>query len=475
MFRRWLCAVMPALVGAVRPVLAQGNPSVADAPGPAALSGFRGVAVDSIHGGPLVGAVVSVLQTKRRATTDEHGRFRIDSVPAGTYRLALSHAILDTLGLDLPTNPIELPRDRYVDIILATPSGRALRRVFCEETDTVATPSLVMGRVKDADTDAPVAGARVSLVFDKINASQTVGVHRVQLVRSATTRSDGTYVICGLANDTRGTLRADHAGMTTAEVEVALNNDVIALRSLSTGSPPAAASEGARQGGQAALRGVVLDSLGRPVAGAMVMVTETAASTLSGSNGEFSLVGLPSGTRELTVRHLGFAPSSLPVELTVRAPKVVTVHLSMVGPMLPRVVIATRADSGLSRVGFTERKRSSMGYFIMPSDVTRIRPEIATDLLATVPGLRVSESSNGLKVITPARAGGTFGGSCVNVFVDRAPMTFLRPGELDTAVPVADIAAIESYSAESVPMEFEVPGKSCATVVIWTHTKVGDH
>ena len=85
---RWLSALI------IAPMLAQAQssktkptaapPPPASAPAPAAsagapVSGAVGVVGDSIHGGPLVGAVVSLVGTDRKGTTDSTGKFRIDS------------------------------------------------------------------------------------------------------------------------------------------------------------------------------------------------------------------------------------------------------------------------------------------------------------------------------------------------------------------------------------------------------------
>src|ERR1019366_6005163 len=63
--------------------------------------------------------------------------------------------------------------------------------------------------------------------------------------------------------------------------------------------------------------------------------------------------------------------------------------------------------------------------------------------------------------------------ACVNVFVDRSPWSSLMAGDLDTAFPVADVVAVEVYGGIAVPAEFTVPGKNCATVVVWTRTSIG--
>ena len=97
---------------------------------------------------------------------------------------------------------------------------------------------------------------------------------------------------------------------------------------------------------------------------------------------------------------------------------------------------------------------------------------VVSELMATIPGFQVA-NVNGQTVIQPTRQVSGQGGYCVNVFVDRAPWTSLTPGDFDTAFPIGDVAAVETYAGNSVPVEFTMPGKSCATIVIWTRTKVG--
>ena len=62
-----------------------------------------GIAVISIHGGYLKGALVTLVGTSLSAITDTAGYFQITQVPRGTFALRLSHPYLDTLGI-LPTN-----------------------------------------------------------------------------------------------------------------------------------------------------------------------------------------------------------------------------------------------------------------------------------------------------------------------------------------------------------------------------------
>jgi hypothetical protein len=353
-----------------------------------------------------------------------------------------------------------------------------------------------MGRVRDADSRAPVAGAQVSLVFSATMVTRTDGVRHVERVRRATTEADGTYAICGLERDVHGTVQVERSGVTTAEVETALNGNVIALRSLTVGSgdvvaapdtprsPPDSTRPVGASGqfasttrallrGKASVAGFVLDSSGSPLPGAVVAVIATAATTRTGLRGEFALVDLPSGTQELTVRDVGFEPTTLSVELTVREPRSVTIRLRRATPSLAPVVVTSKTDSALSRLGFFDRQKSSAGHFITPDEVKQAQPRVVTDLMFLVPGWQVQTNSSGLTVLLPPRSAYAEGASaCVNVFLDGALLTRLAPGEFDSAIAARDVVAMEVYSGASVPAEFAKAGQNCVTIVVWTHARV---
>lgn len=495
-----LCTVVAAIAVIASAPRASAQPATgthAQADTPA--SGFIGVVVDSIHGGPLVGVEVTVVGTGRSARSDVRGRFRIDSVPAGAYRLAISHPLFDTLGISPTTQQITVAPHRYVVVALGTPSARTLRQELCASSDTTATPSFIMGRVRDADTGRPAAGAHVSMEYSTTAVTLAGGVRRDTRVRRAIADGDGTYVICGLESDLHGTLQAESAGVTTGEVATSLDGKVIALRSLSTGtaeigevsvrSNAAGASPDTSSGtrgtgltattlqrvqrGRASVTGFVLDSAGSPVVGALVVVTSTAATARTGARGEFTLVELPSGTQELAVRNVGFDPAMLPVELSIRATQSVTIHLQRAPPSLPPVVVTSKTEASLIRLGFYDRQKASAGFFLTPDEVAKAQPRVVTDLMYLVPGWQVQTNSSGLTVLLPPRSAYAEGASsCMNVYVDHALLTRLAPGEFDSAIPARDVVAVEVYSRSTVPAEFARAGQSCVTIVVWTRARV---
>lgn len=183
------------------------------------------------------------------------------------------------------------------------------------------------------------------------------------------------------------------------------------------------------------------------------------------------LDSLPAGTQAITVRHLGYAPTEVSVELSSRTPARVSVQMGPYVPELTPVEVVSRQDQGLERVGWTSRKRgAASGYFLSPEQIESRKATQFTDLLTTTPGIRV-QGSMGRMFITATRTAGRAG--CVNVYVDGSRWQQLEAGDLDSFVRPQDVAAIEVYpGGGSMPVEFQSSGGDCAAVVVWTKLNV---
>src|SRR5580692_1745793 len=57
--------------------------------------------------GPVHSAFGSILGV----VADSAGRFRIDSVPPGTYRIGIFHPLLDSLALSIASAPVNITAD----------------------------------------------------------------------------------------------------------------------------------------------------------------------------------------------------------------------------------------------------------------------------------------------------------------------------------------------------------------------------
>ena len=459
--------------------------AAANEPGASTTAYLQGVAVDSIHGQPLIGAAVQLDGTDRLGITDSLGRFLIDSIKPGSYKVLVDHDILDTLGISLSTAPMEFVANNVTRVVIAVPSPDFLASRFCTPARRALGPGVLVGRVREPDSPNAAVGARVSFVwFDPDPApvaGMSIKIKKQPRVREATVGEDGTYRLCGLPEKYEGKLQAQRKdGGTTAEVSVEQDGGLLALRSMSVAPlAVAAANTDTTKGaparvmkGSARVSGRVLNKAGAPVEGARVsLVGPGGASTTTRASGDFSLDSLPAGTQALAVRHLGYAPQEVTVELSARTPQRVSVQLGAYVPELERVEVVSQIDQGLDRVGFTGRKRGAAGgYFITPQMIENRKAAQFTDLLTTAPGIRI-QGDMGHMYITSTRTAGRTG--CVTVYVDGAQWQQLQPGDLDGFVRPEEAAAIEVYSAgAATPVEFQTSGGDCAAVVIWTKLNV---
>jgi hypothetical protein len=471
-----LCLAAPRQAAAQQGAPAQqGNP----------LAAVTGSVIDSIHGGvPLVGATVKIGTTNRQAVTDSGGRFRIDSIPPGEHNLMLLHPLLDTLGIQITTRAVAFQPGASLAVELAVPSAQRVIELSCPRAWIARGPSALVGKVLDADTDKPLAGAKVSLVWQELSLTE---LRRVPRVREATVGPDGSYKICGLPSGVDGTVQATFEGRKTAIVRVVMDEtSPLGFQSLRIGravvaeAPPdtaaraggAAAADTApvRLRGQARLTGRVINAAGAPIANARVDVQGTGAATLSREDGSFAFTDLPSGTQALVVRQLGFEPVEMAVELSSRQPKRVTVTMANPARVLdPVPVIAKKDAEGLDKVGFNRRQKAGFGYFMTPEEIESRQATRMTDLFRTIPSLRVVPS--GMDYVVEGARDAT--GGCVRYVVDGAPYQALFPGDIDRIMPPHEVAAIEVYTGSNTPAEFQAPGGSaCTTIVMWSRFRV---
>src|SRR5262249_1277155 len=115
-------------------------------------------------------------------------------------------------------------------------------------------------------------------------------------------------------------------------------------------------------------------------------------------------------------------------------------------------------------------RKTGLGKYFGPEDLERLKPNYLSDLMSRAPGIRIDYDNRGRRTLVGSRGG--IGQGCVNIFVDRVPWHLFEPGDVDTDLPMSNIAAVEAYAGIGVPAEFVVPLSSCATVVVWTRTAV---
>lgn len=229
----------------------------------------------------------------------------------------------------------------------------------------------------------------------------------------------------------------------------------------------------------AELRVLVRDAEGGAVADAQVSARPHATAVPDGAlgseerRGTTDAVGavtlqLPVGLANITVRRLGFTPHDLTADVRAGQTTTVTVNLFSASQELNEVTVSDERTADVTFMeGFNERRRKGIGTFVTREQIARRRPVVMSDMLRTVPGLRMV-FINGQQVPRFSRSMG-------RTNIDCPPQYWIDGMRVDNynidQMQPADIEGLEFYGLSSTPSQF-LRGSSgtsnCGTIVIWT-------
>ncbi|HEX9128217.1 MAG TPA: carboxypeptidase regulatory-like domain-containing protein [Gemmatimonadaceae bacterium] len=424
-----------------------------------------GVVVDSLNGRFLSGADVIIEGTKATLETDSLGKFEIDSLAPGTYQVGVFHPLLDTLGITLVTKPFRIGPDSSSFVLLAVPSAPTIIRGACADKPGGGDKSAVIGHVYDPETLQPIAQAEVSVAWAEIEVSKEFGIRRTARLMRDSTDLLGTFKICGLPSSLQATLQARRGSAVTAEIPVELGEkpaDLLARTLLLS------TADSSTKVGNATVSGVVLLEGSSTGGGSRVELVGTDIVAMTNDKGEFTMRNLPSGSKVLLARHLGFGAGAVPVDLSSREEKRVTIKLPKFLAFMDPVLVTARRSAALDKIGFTQRKKSGFGYFIGPERLENMHPNSVTNILRMVPGLRITYGPQG-DIVSSSRG---VGSGCVRYFLDDIPYTEVTPGDINTFVAGGEVVAVEVYQDTSTPAQYVHGGGSCTTIVLWTRFKI---
>ncbi len=218
-------------------------------------------------------------------------------------------------------------------------------------------------------------------------------------------------------------------------------------------------------GAQAVVSGIVMDSIGAPLAGVSVSVSGIPITSSTDESGKFRLSGVPAGQANLRVRRLGFTPVDRSVNTTSgQSLEGVEIRMATVPSTLSAVIInASRPQYTGRLAGFYQRmERRSSGHFISRDEIDRKNYRQLSQLLRTVPGV----NSVALKVGNGIRMRGR--GCRPLVWIDGVPMP---AGEVDLdAFPTNTLQGIELYAEANPPSELQGLGSvsNCGTIALWS-------
>ena len=214
-----------------------------------------------------------------------------------------------------------------------------------------------------------------------------------------------------------------------------------------------------------AVSGVVTDSGGHALGNVEVMLMRSGRAVRTDSAGHFMLAAIPAGPNDIGFRRVAFEPVIVSLRIPADDTTDVEVHLGGITPLLPAVIVNDRVERSRVLEQFEARRRLGVGHFVTRADIERRRPNVLSEYMRMVPGVRITTLDNGRTALRFAR---NPRGNCPpQYFVDGIPASNF---DIDEVLP-GDVEGVELYAgAAGVPPQFNrFNGTSiCGTILIWT-------
>jgi len=467
---------------------------------------LEGTVKGTLASRPIGGAQVSLVRLESDTSlaistrVDLRGRFHVDSLPAGHYLVQVSHPTLDSLDMALPTDRLVIADGRTTRSDLLVPSGAMLRDMVCPGVALGPEKGVVAGRVVDAESDAPITGAKVVVEWTAITIDRKK--QKILMERrsgSASTNRLGEYRLCGVPADQALEVQVQHKERFGSAMHLSVTREqgvVVQDFSLSMQSAPTLAALDSLERllaaraapdltviadaasvvstassadstpppeldltGTAILSGTVRSTAGQAVVGAEVRVRDARLTTTTDAAGRFVLSGLPPGTQVLVVRKLGYALGEIPVDLRPGTRREESVRLGRAVALDSVRVLAKRPP--LAEFEYN-RRTNMLGHFLTLTDIQRSKAKKTSDLLPLLGGHTQMGRGRYVKNMAGALVDPRVA-RCrtANVVIDGTEgwdVNDVQPNQ---------IAGIELYKdAASAPLKYAGRAE-CGVIVIW--------
>ena len=435
---------------------------------------LSGIVYDSLHDEPVRGATVIVAGTTRQTVTDSNGmyRFDVDSLPEGVATVGFFMASMDSMGITPPVRQIGIHHGESALLDLGVPSMRTVLRVICRDSASEGK-GLMMGVVRNADTDVPLVGALVVVMWTDIGTSSLTKLPKAV---HTTLGPRGDYRLCGLPNGVALRAQARLGTKASGWIDVTMPPGGVIQRDFLVGERVVAAARTDSQAGGAAvarkplgtaqLNGTVVGADGKPLEGAQVYLVGAAVGARADSRGVFHLSGRPSGTQTVEVRQLSYAPKRYTVDLSPSRESRLTAVMDAKAQVLGTVTVEGKQTIDIP--GFDARAKRGLGTFLDRDEIEKRQSVLTTDLFRTIPGLTVG--FDGTNYVVQSSRGQ---GCQVQWYLDGSPFDN-SDNSLDQMIRPDDIEAVEVYkSASEVPVQFQGQNGSCGTILVWTKRSAG--
>jgi hypothetical protein len=183
---------------------------IRDARGTATIAG----SVRDGDGNALAGARVTVVGMGRQTTTDEHGQYQLDSLPAGLHSIVVGHPRYDVFGMRAGDSQVLLDDGAARELSFRGPGAQEVSDLLCEGTAQKGRGTLHL-TIIDSATSKPMRGLRVSLTDNE-------GYDRGrEFTAEDETDASGVVVFCNTPPSKSLTLSA-RVGKSAARVELTM-------------------------------------------------------------------------------------------------------------------------------------------------------------------------------------------------------------------------------------------------------------
>jgi hypothetical protein len=420
-------------------------------PNSAPTDTIRGIVFDSLLHQPIPDATVQADDGAVSTMTDREGRFTLIA-PETIHRVTVFHDFLDRSGLG-SLQAVVTEKTSHSMMVLSTPSLATIWARLCPgQSLEKGRSGIVYGAVRAADGRTRLSGAQVRVSWD-FTARSAVGV--TKRTSDAKTDSTGTYYACGAPpNDNvyvLGYSSTLHSGAVT------VTGDTLPLRRVDLVLGEA--------GKSSMIRGIVRDPRKTPLVGATIDVDGVDAQVRTDANGRFSVPSVPTGSRTIAVRAIGFAPLFQPIAVLEKQTD--DIEVDMLAVSLPGVNITGRQNVSLLQLDFEQRKREGFGTFRDSTEI--VKATSIRSIFQGIPSLVITGVDvTGFGLFTPGQSMSTnnpAGGCRANIYIDGKPS--------DTGVLISlskeQIAVIEVYiRQEFAPAKYLLLSNNCGVVLVWT-------
>ena len=129
-------------------------------------------------------------------------------------------------------------------------------------------------------------------------------------------------------------------------------------------------------------------SVGRGLPDVQILVTGTRIGAVTGPNGEYTLVGVPVGPRTLTVRRIGYQPTTQPVTVALGSTTTADIALNVSAVNLSEVVVT---GTGIA----TEKRKVGTNIATVDSAVISRAEAVTVDqaMQGKIPGAQITQNS----------------------------------------------------------------------------------